>query len=270
MSDGPALTVIVPCFNEAARIKSALECLTSWFGVDTEILVIDDGSRDGSADRAEDFARLWPQVRVERLPANRGKGAAFRTGAVIARGRSIVVVDADLSYERASIELAIEGLAAADFVAGNRRHEDSRYEVPVRLFGFLYRRHLVGLTFNFIVRMLLRLDVRDTQCGLKAFRREALRRMLPSLSTDGFAQDVEMLMVARGLGLRYASVPVTVTYDSAASSVRLARSSLVMAGSILRLAFRQAAGRYAAGRVAAAAARGQQPSEGLHRRAPDP
>lgn len=258
MTDQPALSIIVPCFNEAARIESALESLTSWFGDSTEIIVIDDGSGDGSADRAEELARLRPQIRVKRMPANRGKGAAVREAAAIARGRSIVIVDADLSYERSSITRAIEGLARADFVAGNRRHDDSKYEVPVRLFGFVYRRHLIGLTFNLIVRVVLRVEVRDTQCGLKAFRQDALRRMLPSLSTDGFAQDVEMLLVARGLGLRYATVPVTVKYESAASSVRLVRSGLAMGGSILRLTMRQAAGRYAPARVAAAAARAPQ------------
>ena len=255
------LTLIVPCFNEAARIEASLQTLTDWFGTGTEIIIVDDGSRDGSADRAEDFALSRPHVRVKRMPANRGKGAAVREAAGMARGRKIVIVDADLSYERSSIDRAIEGLEAADFVAGNRRHHDSKYEVPVRLFGFLYRRHLVGLTFNLLVRLLLRLDVRDTQCGLKAFRHDALRRILPSLGTDGFAQDVEMLLVARGLGLRYATVPVTVTYESAASSVRLMRSALAMMGSILRLATRQATGRYAPARVGAAAATFQQQSE---------
>lgn len=268
MSNEPPLSIIVPCFNEASRIETALQSLTSWFGDSTEIIVVDDGSRDGSADRAEDFARLRPQVRVKRMPANRGKGAAVREAAAIARARHIVIVDADLSYDRSSIAKAIEGLTDADFVAGNRRHRDSTYDVPVRLFGFLYRRHLIGLTFNLMVRVLLPLDVRDTQCGLKAFRRDALRRMVPSLSTDGFAQDVEMLLVARGLGLRHATVPVTVKYESAASSVRLARSSLVMGGSIVRLMVRQVSGRYAAARLAAAAARLQQRSEVLHRRTP--
>lgn len=252
--NAPPLSIIVPCFNEAARIEASLASLTQWFGTGIEIVVIDDGSRDGSAERAEAFGAAHPHVRVARMPANRGKGAAVREAASLVRGENVVLVDADLSYSRSSIARAIEALGEADFVAGNRRHRESTYEVPVRLFGFLYRRHLVGLTFNLLVRTMLRLDARDTQCGLKAFRRDALRRIVPSLTTDGFAQDVEMLLVARGLGLRLATVPVTVTYESAASSVRLARSAAVMAGSILRLALRQAAGLYGAEKLAAATA----------------
>lgn len=270
MTTHPSLTIIVPCYNEGARIEASLRSLTEWFGGAAEIIVADDGSRDDSAERAERFAQAHPQVRVARMPANRGKGAAVRAAAVIARGERIVLVDADLSYDYPSLARAVDGLDRADFVAGNRRHPDSTYEVPVRLFGFLYRRHLVGLTFNLLVRALLRLDVRDTQCGLKAFRRDALLRMVPSLSTDGFAQDVEMLLVARALGLRYATVPVTVTYESAASSVRLARSAAVMGGSILRLAGRQAAGRYSAARVAAAAATSGPRSEAPRQEAQGP
>lgn len=270
MTTDTSLTLIVPCFNEAARIEASLQALTDWFSVGTEIIVVDDGSRDGSADRAEEFALSWPHVRVRRMPANRGKGAAVREAAAMARGRNIVIVDADLSYASTSIDRAIQALEKADFAAGNRRHHDSSYEVPVRLFGFLYRRHLVGLTFNLLVRVLLRVDVRDTQCGLKAFRRDALQRMLPSLRTNGFAQDVEMLLVARGLGLRYATVPVTVRYESAASSVRLIRSALAMMGSIVRLAMRQATGHYAPARVAAAAATFQKQSEVPSREASGP
>ena len=116
--------------------------------------------------------------------------------------------------------------------------------MPVRLFGFLYRRHLVGLTFNALVRTAFGLPYRDTQCGLKAFRRGALERLGRSLTIDGFAIDVEILLVARALGLRVTEVPVVVTYESAASSVRLIRSAAAMSSDLLRMLMRRVTGRY--------------------------
>ena len=129
--------------------------------------------------------------------------------------------------------------------------------MPVNLFGFLYRRHLVWLAFNAFVRALLQLGLRDTQCGLKGFRREALGRMAGSLSADGFTIDVEMLLVARALGLRLAEVPVHVTYHSAKSLVKLVRSGASMASEVIRIAMRRALGAYSPERVRASAARSQ-------------
>jgi hypothetical protein len=134
--------------------------------------------------------------------------------------------------------------------------------VPVRLFGFLYRRHLVGLTFNALVRTAFGLPYRDTQCGLKAFRREALERLGRSLTIDGFAIDVEILLVARALGLRVTEVPVVVTYESAASSVRLIRSAAAMSTDLLRMLVRRATGRYRPGRLTAGDAMSPPPAPG--------
>ena len=117
----------------------------------------------------------------------------------------------------------------------------------------------MGWTFNTCVRALLKIQLRDTQCGLKGFRREALERIGASLTTEGFATDVEMFLVARALGLRLSEVPVHVTYRSAKSSVKLIRSGVAMAGELLRLAARRALGRYSPARVAAASAARSQP-----------
>jgi glycosyltransferase involved in cell wall biosynthesis len=218
----PPFTIVLPCFNEGSRIAASLATLDRWFGSGPEILVVDDGSADETAARAEEFAAAHSQARVHRLP-HAGKGNAIRSGLALARGDLVLLTDADLAYDRDSIARVLSALASVEMAVGNRRHDRSRYSVPVNLFGFLYRRHLVGLAFNAFVRALLQVGLRDTQCGLKGFRREALQRMLPSLSADGFTIDVEMLLVARALGLRLAEVPVHVTYYSAKSSVRLLR-----------------------------------------------
>jgi glycosyltransferase involved in cell wall biosynthesis len=170
MTKSPDLTLVVPCFNEAARIAETVRALTSWFPDHAEILVIDDGSSDETFEIVRELGSRNASVRAHRLPSNRGKGAAVRAAIPIVTGEKAVLMDADLAFDRASIELAVTALDEVDVVLGNRRHGQSRYSVPVRLFGFLYRRHLVGLAFNLFVRWLVGFGFRDTQCGLKGFR----------------------------------------------------------------------------------------------------
>ncbi len=244
MADSPTISFVLPCYNEGARIAASLATLDGWFGGAAEIVVVDDGSEDDTVAHAQRYADAHGHVRVHRVP-HRGKGAAIRAAVPLVRGEAVVIVDADLAFDRESVRRAVNALAASEMAVGNRRHHDSYYEVPVRLFGFLYRRHLVGLVFNAFVRSMLPVGVRDTQCGLKAFRRTCLARIAPALSVDGFAIDVEMFLVARALGVRLAEVPVQVRYETAQSSVKLALSARSMAAEVLGIALRRLRGRYA-------------------------
>jgi dolichyl-phosphate beta-glucosyltransferase len=247
-SGTPTFTIVLPCHNEAERITDSLKTLEDWFGSRAAVLVVDDGSSDETSHRAQSSSHR--QVGVHRLATNRGKGAAVRAAIPLIRTPHAVVMDADLAYDRDSVERTLEALARADIVIGNRRDVSSRYSVPVGVFGFLYRRHLAGMTFNALVRLLLPIQVRDTQCGLKGFRREALDALAPRLTIDGFAFDVELLVVARSLRLRLMEVPVQVTYKSAQSSVKLLRTAIEMTSSVLLILGRRAVGRYRTGRNA--------------------
>jgi glycosyltransferase involved in cell wall biosynthesis len=260
----PSLSIALPCYNEAAGIVRTLAALRTWFPRDTQILVIDDGSTDGTAHTARRYAesQVDERIHVHARPVNGGKGASIRSAAPLATGDYVVFVDADLAFGRDSIAAVLQGLENSDIAIGNRRHVESRYSVPVRLFGFLYRRHLVGLTFNALVRTAFGLPYRDTQCGLKAFRRGALERLAASLTIDGFAIDVEILLMARAMGLRVIEVPVVVTYESAASSVRLIRSAAAMSTDLLRMMARRASGRYRAAGITTDAAMSPPPGPG--------
>lgn len=253
MSDPSRVTIVLPCYNEGGRIASSLTQLEQWFGTSINVLIVDDQSGDDTATQAEAYARQRSHVRVQRLPQHRGKGGALRAAIPLVRTDRVVFVDADLAFDRPSMQRAIGALDSADMVIGNRRHEQSYYSVPVRLFGFLYRRHLVGLLFNAFVRWVARVEQPDTQCGLKAFRRTCLEAMAPSLHVDGFALDVEMLVVARALGVRLVEVPLTVHYETARSSVALVRSGWTMAFDVLRIGARRMAGVYTSQRITARA-----------------
>jgi dolichyl-phosphate beta-glucosyltransferase len=251
----PRVCFVLPCFNEGSRIATSLDTLLSWFGSDGEILVVDDGSPDETFEQAERFAARHGNVRVHRLARHRGKGGAIRAAIPLARAERVVFMDADLAFDRESVQSVLDALSTAEMAIGNRRHDGSHYSVPVRLFGFLYRRHLVGLLFNAFVRALVRITQRDTQCGLKAFRRTCLDKIAPALSVDGFAFDVELLLVARALGIQPTEVPVHVRYESAKSSVQLVLSGWAMASDIMKIAVRRARGRYAPARLRALAPR---------------
>jgi len=249
MSGGPRVSFVLPCFNEGSRIALSLETLDSWFGAGAEILLIDDGSTDDTFEQANRYAASHDRVRVHRAPQHRGKGGAFRAAIPLVQADLVVLMDADLAFDRESVQHLLDSLAHSEMVVGNRRHDRSYYVVPVRLFGFLYRRHLVGLLFNLFVRSMVPVGVRDTQCGLKGFRRTCLDRIAPALSVDGFALDVEILLVARALGVRLTEVPVHVRYESAKSSVKLLLSGWEMAFDIVKIAVRRARGMYAPDRL---------------------
>ncbi|MEO5820290.1 MAG: glycosyltransferase [Vicinamibacteraceae bacterium] len=240
---GPAVTLVVPCFEEAAVLTQTLHRLACWFP-DAAIVVVDDGSRDETASVARAFARQNGATTVIVLPQNAGKGRAVAAAADLVAGDRIVIVDADLAYRDEEIRRAAAALDDADMAVGNRRHADSTYTVPVRLFGFLYRRHGLGWLFNRLVRLTLGLTVQDTQCGLKAFRADAFRRLMPHVRTFRFAFDLEVWLLAGAFDLRVLEIPVAVRYESGRTSVRLLRDGSRMVADVLALVGRRLAGAY--------------------------
>jgi glycosyltransferase involved in cell wall biosynthesis len=240
----PALAVVLPCYNEASIVGDSIARLREWFP-SAVVVVVDDGSVDGTAERAEEAAATDTGVRVLRLAANGGKGGAVAAAVPLASDcASVLVVDADLAFTRATLDRVVAALDGVDVAIGNRRHADSTYTVPVRQFGFLYHRHVVGQLFNVIVRTCLGLQYRDTQCGIKAFRAAAFGEIMRRLTTTGFAFDLEVLLLARGLGLTVGEVAVALRIETGRSSVRLLRDGLTALKEVGKLAARRATGRY--------------------------
>lgn len=203
----PGWSVIIPAYNEAARLPSYLKETQAYFeGRDEsyEVIVVDDGSEDGTADRVREVAAGRPGVTVHALGRNRGKGHAVRAGMARAAGRLRLMADADGATpiaEVARLETAIA--AGADLAVGSRVLRDRSVTRQVRL-----HRKLSGHVFNFLVRRLGISSVVDTQCGFKLFRAAAAGAIFPHVITDGFGFDVELLMLAERRGFRIAEVPI--------------------------------------------------------------
>ncbi len=201
-----SLSVVIPAYDEALRlgptVRRVREHLEARGGA-WELIVVDDGSRDATVEVAREAAGGDPRIRVIEQGANRGKGAAVRAGMLAARCDRALFSDADLATpieELAKLEARLD--AGADVAIASRALPDS--DIRTRQHP---ARELMGRTFNVMVRTLLLGGIRDTQCGFKLFTRAAAHDLFGRATVDGFAFDVEVLWLARGV-YRIDEVPV--------------------------------------------------------------
>lgn len=235
-----ALSIVIPAFDEAARIGDTLDATRVYLdrrgltkAEQVEVLVVDDGSRDATPAVVERRAERDGRVRLARLPRNRGKGAAVREGVLRARGERVLYMDADLATpieELERLERALED--GADVAIGSRALPQS--DILVRQHPL---REAMGKGFNLLVRGLLPgslARLRDTQCGFKLYTRAAAQAVFPRARIDRYAFDVELLLLADRLGYRIAEVPIAWRHVEQ-SKVSPLRDASRMAWDLLRL-----------------------------------
>lgn len=227
----PALSVVIPAYQEAGRLGATLERIVAYLEPRPggfEVVVVDDGSRDGTAEVAA--AHPSPAVRAVRLSENRGKGAAVRRGVAESRGERVLLCDADLSAPIEDLPLLEAALdSGADLALGSRALPSSRLARRQPFY-----RERMGKIFNLLVRLLVVGGYRDTQCGFKLIAGEAARDVCGRMVIDGFAYDVELVWLARRLGYRVAEVGVRWS-DSPGSRVHPVRDSATMLRDLLRM-----------------------------------
>jgi dolichyl-phosphate beta-glucosyltransferase len=200
---------VVPAYNEQRRLPATLDRMLAWRATKTfrffEIVVVDDGSRDGTAALVERYTTRTSDVRLLRNPGNRGKGYAVRHGMLSAQGEWILYSDADLSSPIEDVEKLYSAACAegAQVAIGSRALDRSLVSVHQPLF-----REYSGRFFNFVMRLATGLPFQDTQCGFKLFERAAAIRIFSLQQLDGFSFDVEDLIIARQCGFRAVEVPV--------------------------------------------------------------
>ncbi|MBM3220713.1 MAG: glycosyltransferase family 2 protein [Candidatus Rokubacteria bacterium] len=232
-----AWSVVIPAFNEARRLPPYLEEIIAFFdgrGEPYEVIVVDDGSRDGTAERVRETAGAAP-VRVIPLAGNEGKGAAVRHGMLAAVGAFRMFADADGATpisELKRLEAAL--VAGAEVAIGSRVVRDPAVAVVARP-----HRVLAGRLFNGVVARVGLPDVGDSQCGFKAFSARAAETIFGKLRTRGFGFDVEVLMLARFYGFRVAEVAVNWS-DKPGSKVGVFKTGPGMFWEILRARVRMA------------------------------
>lgn len=225
------LSVVIPVFNEQHRIEPLLKTVDaatrSWRSA-REIIVVDDGSTDGTGAALAAAARDGIPITVLCHERNRGKGAALRRGVLASHGALVLLTDADLATPIGELRVLLARIAeGADVAIGSRGVRGSRILVPQSRF-----RQWSGHVFNRIVRLILLPDIADTQCGFKLFRGPAARALFARSVIDGYTIDVEILRLAAAAGLTIAEVPVTWSHMEG-SKVRVLRDGVRMGRELL-------------------------------------
>ncbi len=217
------LSIVIPAYNEEERIVKTLKRIVEYADRhirDYEIIVVDDGSEDNTA-----LVVKKQKIKLISYKKNRGKGYAVKQGVLKSKGDYILITDSDLATPIEEYNKLKQFIKEYEIVVGSRTLRVK--QTWLRIF--------LGVVFSFIVRLLFHLGIRDTQCGFKLFRKEPAKRIFSMLKTNGFAFDVEALLLAKRIGYKIKEVPVKWT-NKKGSKVRLGHS-LKMFMELLRLKF---------------------------------
>jgi dolichyl-phosphate beta-glucosyltransferase len=220
-------SIVIPAYNEATRIRKTLESVKELL-IDSEIIVVDDGSVDGTAGILEGTG-----VKLVRHGINRGKGAAIKTGFAIAAGDIVGFIDADGSTGDKDVKTVFESVNSCDIAIGSRKVAGSVVAVeqpPVR--------QIAGHILRLLVNILMGIPFLDTQCGCKAMSRRVVNDLLPKMRSDGFEFDIELLYLAKQRGYKIVEVPVR-WVNSDDSTVNVLVDGVNMLWHILMIRFRR-------------------------------
>ena len=205
------ISVIMPAYNKVQNISSAIEDTVNAlekYGLEYEVIVVDDGSNDGTYDEVASVAKEHVSVKVFGYKENKGKGFALRYGFQFAQGDLVLFLDADSDLPPSQIPLFLDRMVEnnIDIVIGSKRHPLSEVKYP------LLRRFL-SRGYSLLITLMFNLNTTDTQVGIKLFRKDVLDQVLPKLLVKKFAFDVELLANAKRLGYSITEVPVVLDYN---------------------------------------------------------
>ncbi|QNI35996.1 dolichyl-phosphate beta-glucosyltransferase [Edaphobacter albus] len=238
----PELSIVIPAYNESARIESALERVTSCIaeqGWNAEVLVVDDGSSDNTAQIVQHWMQTHPRLHLIQNPGNRGKGYSVRNGLLQAAGDIVMFTDADLSAPMEEAERLITAIReGADVAIGSRWLDRARQTIHQPLY-----RQFFGRCFNWITRTVMGLPFKDTQCGFKAFKRSAAQVIFRLQTIERWGFDPEILFIARKLGYQIREVPVTWGHDER-SRISYLKDGMKMLQDMAHIRSNSLAGRY--------------------------
>lgn len=243
-----SLSIVIPAFNEEARLPATLQKIADYlrskeFSL-AEVIVVDDGSRDGTAKLVEQWQREHPEVRLLRNPGNRGKGFTVRHGVMESRGEWILSTDADLSAPIGELDKLIAAVERRDpsgqtpkIAIGSRALDRSLVGVHQSAL-----REGAGRAFNLLMRVVTGLPFRDTQCGFKLFEATAAREIFARQTLDGFSFDVEDLVIAKVLG--HKAVEVAVVWNNVEGTKVSTFAGLSSFAALAGIRWRALTGRY--------------------------
>ena len=235
------LSIVIPAYNEERRLPRTLERVREYLRSahpSCEVIVVDDGSTDGTATAVARLQNEMPELRLLSNGQNRGKGYSVRRGILEARGRIALFTDADLSAPIEEAEKLLAALGAADIAIGSRAMDRGLITVHQSR-----ARERAGILFNWMVRVFTGLRFQDTQCGFKAFAMPECRIIFEQQKIEDFGFDPEILFLAHRHGLRTVEVPVRWAHDPG-TKLHVVRDSVKMFLDLLRIRWHALAARY--------------------------
>lgn len=234
---------MVPAYDESARIGPTLATLAEFVAslpYSCEVLVVSDGSKDGTEKVVEAFASDHPTFRCVHYAANRGKGYAVKQGVFAADADYVLISDADLATPIEEVDKLWKAVdAGADIAIGSRPLRESQLEIRQPFY-----REMAGRAFNLAVQLLAVRGIKDTQCGFKLFRKDVAQEIFKRATVDRFGFDFEALMIGHDLGYKIAEIPVRWRHQEG-SKVVLLRDGPEMLGQLLKLRLKGKAKRLA-------------------------
>jgi glycosyltransferase involved in cell wall biosynthesis len=222
------LSIVVPAYNEEKRIKRTLECLVERFNGSCEILVVSE-SNDKTDNIVAQFSRNSAVIKLITSTKRLGKGGAFKKGVQNSHGEIVMLLDSDLPVPISDVEKVASWVGQNDVAVASREVYGTKilvYPPLVRVFA--------GKAFSHIFNALFNLNVKDPQCGCKAFKREALQKVLHTVESNGFEFDAELLFRCKRNGYTIKEVPVTWSYKPD-SKLNLFNDTLKMGKGVLKL-----------------------------------
>ncbi len=234
-------SVVIPAYNESKRIKYTLTRIVSYLEYkkhNYEIIVVDDGSTDNTSEIVRGFNNK--KIRLIKNNRNMGKGFSVRHGMLAAKKDYILFSDADLSTPIEELEKFVPFIENYEVLIGSRNLKDSDIQIRQP-----FIRSKLGRAFPFIVNLTLLKDIKDSQCGFKLFRKEVIKPIFEKQTINGFCFDVEILFIAKKLGLGIKEIPI-VWANSSGSKVRTITDSYLMFRDVLKIVYQNLKGYYEA------------------------
>jgi len=238
----PTYSIVLPAYNESERIASTIEKVlahANQHGWSAEIIVVNDGSKDDTAQIVREYASQDPMLRLIENPGNRGKGFSVKNGMLHANGEILLFSDADLSSPIAEADKLFAAIRqGADVAIGSRW---LKTELQIQRQPFY--RQIFGRVFNLALRVVLGLKFKDTQCGFKAFRRSAAMQLFPSQQIERWGFDPELLYLAKRYGIQVAEVPVAWSHREG-TRINPLRDGIRMLGEMFVIRWNALTGKY--------------------------
>ena len=235
-------SIIIPAYNESQRLALSLDRILRYAAEQrwqAEIIVVDDGSTDDTAQLVSSYARQNSTVRLLQNPGNKGKGYSVRHGMLEARGDVLLLTDADLSAPIAEAQKLFSAIARdADVAIGSRWLDRQSQTLRQPLY-----RQISGRFFNLLLHTILSLPQKDTQCGFKAFSLPAARAIFPAQRIERWGFDAEVLFLARRLNFEVAEIPVQWGHDDR-SKIHPLRDGFSILWDMLRVRYYAFSGQY--------------------------